>query len=464
MKTKEILQFALGPLGSAFLGFVTIPVTAWFFSSENIGRLALLQVVIGFASVLFSMGLDQSYIREYNDSKNKIKLWKQCIFPGLFFLIIVFLTFLINPSIISVYIFNVNSIILGLLIILILTSNYFSRFFFVILRMKEKSISYSVNQIIPKFFNIFFLIFFVFVCQYNDFVWLLSSYAIAAVLSCIISAFNTRSEWYNSLKESISFKELLPLIKFGIPLTVGSLAIWGLNSLDKFLLNKYSGFSELGIYSVAYTFAGFAMVLQNVFSTVWSPIIYKSINEGNHYEILSKVSDYMGFGVLFVFSMSGIFSWLVDYIVPQTFNQVKFLITACMAAPLFYIWSETTSIGISIVKRTNFSMFVSLISLMLNIILNYILIPKFGAQGAAISCCLSFYLFFILKTEFSRLVWKPIPRFRNYFFASLVTFLSVSMVIYGSEYHYYFILLWFFILVYTLFSLLKKININFKFD
>ena len=74
LNIRKIFGFSIGPLGGAVLGFLTLPITAWFFSSEDIGRIALLQIVIGFTTVLFSLGLDQAYVREYHEKENKSNL------------------------------------------------------------------------------------------------------------------------------------------------------------------------------------------------------------------------------------------------------------------------------------------------------------------------------------------------------------------------------------------------------
>ena len=70
MNVRKIAGFAVGPIGGAFLGFITLPLTAWFFSTEDIGRIALLQIVLGFTTMLFSLGLDQAYVREYHEKEN----------------------------------------------------------------------------------------------------------------------------------------------------------------------------------------------------------------------------------------------------------------------------------------------------------------------------------------------------------------------------------------------------------
>lgn len=460
MNIKKISQFSLGPIGSAALGFATLPLVAWFFSSEDVGALALLQVLIGLSSVIFSLGLDQAYIREYHNSLDKVKLWKISVFPG--FLLITFVGVLIffNPYFVSSYIFHSDDYLISFLFFFIIVFNFFSRFFSVIFRMNEESVLYSVFQIIPKLLNIIFLLISVFFLSKSGFLILLLACFTSSLFSFCVGVWYTRKVWIKALKENFLIADLYPLIKFGFPLTLSALAIWGLNSIDRFFLMGYSGLDELGVYSIAVTFAGFAMVLQNVFSTLWAPIVYKEIKENNNSSIVDTVSNYIVLVVIFVFSLTGVFSWVIDYIVPAKYSDVKYMITACMAVPLFYIWSEVTSIGISIMKKTSFSMLAAVIALLCSAILNYLLVPIHGAKGAAVSCCFSFYLFFIIKTEISIYVWKPFPRLKNYFLATFVCFFSILMALYGDKNILFFIVFWAVILLCTLFFICNTIKKN----
>ena len=56
----------------------------------------------------------------------------------------------------------------------------------------------------------------------------------------------------------------------------------------------------------------------------------------------------------------------------------------------------------------------SLLALLCNLGLLYFLIPKLGARGAAMATAVSFWLFFVMKTEASLRLWQPLPRLKVY--------------------------------------------------
>ncbi len=54
MNARKILAFAIGPIGNAALGLLTLPVITWLFSADDVGRISMLNVAVSFC-VLFSV-------------------------------------------------------------------------------------------------------------------------------------------------------------------------------------------------------------------------------------------------------------------------------------------------------------------------------------------------------------------------------------------------------------------------
>jgi len=138
--------------------------------------------------------------------------------------------------------------------------------------------------------------------------------------------------------------------------------------------------------------------------------------------------------VIFVFIMAGLFSWVVGYLVPTEYNRVPYMLVVCLAAPLFYTLSETTVVGLGVTRNSKLSMLASVLAFMFNVIGNYLLVPKYGAEGAAVSTAFSFWLFFILRTEFAIYVWQPIKRLKLYSLTAVALGLSVGFMVYGEAY------------------------------
>ena len=423
MNASKIATFAVGPIGGALLGVVLLPVTAWLFPIEDVGRIAMLQVVLGFSVLLFSLGLDQAYVREYHEEENKHVLLKTTALPGLCLLIIALIACLVRPELLSVALFSVASIKLTYMVAICVLAAFVSRFLSLILRMQEKGLIFSLSQILPKA-TILFVIggYYLFQASFDltnlVLAYLFSGVAVAAYLGWV-----TRDDWLPALALKVDKDRLRELLRFGGPLILGGVAFWGLTAMDRVFLRTYSTFEELGVYSVSVGFASIGNILQSVFSVVWAPIVYKWVAAGADLKKVDAVTQIVLLAVVVLFSLAGMLSWIASLILPSGYEKVQYLVVACLGYPLFYTLSETTVVGIGVARKTVYSLAASALALAVNLAGNFALVPKYGAAGAAVSTAIAFWIFLVARTEFSCLVWRSLPRLKLY----LLTFVSLAM-------------------------------------
>ncbi|QXO17240.1 polysaccharide biosynthesis C-terminal domain-containing protein [Vibrio ostreae] len=72
-------------------------------------------------------------------------------------------------------------------------------------------------------------------------------------------------------------------------------------------------------------------------------------------------------------------------------------------------------------------------AVLVNGILNYLFIPKYGANGAAIASLISFFVLFILRTEISSLIWLSFPRAKYYTITIFFIAVSIVMALYSNS-------------------------------
>lgn len=425
-------MFAIGPIGIAFFGFISIPIMAWIFSAEDIARLTIVQLTNTFAVLVLTLGLDQAYIREYENTKEKAKLLKSCLFPGLILLIFINFIMVYNANHFSKLFFEKSDYYLIILLVAYITFSFFTRFLSLILRMEEKGLAFSLSQIAPK---VTFLILILFASFYKNVnfthLFIIQLLSIATVF--IFFTWNTREKWIIATREKFEIKNTKSLLSYGYPLALGGIAYWGLTSIDKIMLKTYSSLDQLGIYSISISFAGAALIIQSIFSTIWAPSVFKWINQENGIAKINIIRSHLTQIIFIIFLLFCSFAWLIDYILPNKYNDVKYIFMACLCFPLLYTLSETTVIGINISRKTYLSFLASMIALIFNIITCYFLIPKFGAFGAAVSTSLSFFVFLVARTELSIIVWKKFPRLKIYILSVLMITTS-SLIIVFREY------------------------------
>lgn len=421
MTRNKILGYTVGPIGASIIGFITLPIITWFYSVEDIGRISMLQVVVSFSILLFCLGLDQAYVREYHEHKTKPQLFKTALLPGLALSTIAFsIIFIFDSELVSQWLYDIPSTYLTIISIICFLLSLISRFFSLILRMEERALAFSMSQLLPKILFLGFVLSTVWLGLTKDAYNLITAHTLSIIAIFFIFAWNTRKEWLASFKYNIDFKELKLLLAFGLPLVIGGLASWGLKVMDKLFLRGMSTFSELGVYSVAASIAGAAAIFAGIFNTIWAPMVYKWVNEGVDLAKVDEISEHLLAAIYFIIVLSGLFSWIFTYFLPTEYAAIQYLVTACLLGPLFYTLSETTAVGITIVRKTSLSMIASISAMLINLLGNYLLVPQFGASGAAISTAISFWVFYVIRSELSSLVWRRVSSFRSYFVITIL--------------------------------------------
>lgn len=457
MTPRKIAAFAIGPVGGAFLGLITLPIITWFFSQEDVGRIAMLHVAIGFSTLLFSLGLDQAYVREFHEVIDKPALLKRALLPGLLILLLALVVMLSFSGTLANWLFESPEWSLSLLIALVLLASFISRFLSLVLRMNEHGLAYSMSQILPKLVFLVVIGGYVLIGADKNLANLVIANTAAILVVCLVFLFNTRSEWIAGLKASLDLQHLKKMLRYGLPLILGGIAYWGLTAIDKVFLRTFSSYEELAVYSVATSFAAVAVILQSVFSTIWAPTVYKWASKGDGLQNVHKVIRYILALVVMMFCMAGLLSWVVTLFLPASYSEVQWVLVACFGAPLLYALSETTVVGIGISRQSSFDMLAALISFVVNLIGNWLLIPNFGAAGAAVSTCVSFWVYFVLRTEFSIYLWKPIPRLLLYGYTALVVAGSSIFTLFGENLYQTMLLFWTFLFFIALVSFKAEI-------
>lgn len=427
MTPKQIAAFALGPIGGAFLGLITLPIVAWLFTPDDIGRLSMLQVVVSFSILLFSLGLDQAYVREFHEVTDKPSLLKAVFLPGFLVLSLALVCLALLPWSISELLFGMDSRLLTSLLISAIFLQFLSRFLSLILRMQEKGLAYSMSQLLPKALFLVILAAYLLFSVEAVFKNLMMANWLSLLSVFLIFSWNTRKDWLPALTANIDKTKQKKMLQYGVPLIGSGLAFWGLTAMDKFFLRGLSSFEELGVYSVSISFASVALVFQAVFSTVWAPVVYKWTAEGIDPNKVKKVTDFSTLAVVTIWTLAGMFSWVVTYLLPTEYMKVQHILLVAMAYPLLYTLSEATGVGIGIKRKTTYALLAAFIALILNAIGNWFLVPSYGAAGAAIASAIAFFAFFIIRTEASAKLWQGFERLRMYLLILILIIFGISL-------------------------------------
>lgn len=420
MNIKKILAFSLGPIGGALLGILTIPILAWSFSVADIGRFGILQLILSFSCILFTLGLDQAYVREYHEVSDRGVLFKTALITSIAFFGIIVFFLLFKAKIISSWAYQVPSFFLSVMTIICIFFNILLRYLSLTVRMQERGILYSISQIFPKLILLITVVTFYFFNGNNfDFYYLITMQFFSLFLVSLIFIYFIKEDFLIVFTKKTDLKLLKKLFKFGFPLVLSGLVFWLMQSASRVVLLKISTLEEVGIFSVAISIAAGFSIFASIFNTLWAPEIYKLVKAGKGVSEVEIASEYIAFLISMVVSFITILMPLIPFFLPKDYEGIEYLVLLCIMQPLFYVLSEATAVGLLVERKTNYTIFISIVGLMINFILLMALVPVYGALGAAISISLSFWFFFILRTEFACSLWEDITRKKVYISTSI---------------------------------------------
>ena len=405
---KKIGGFSLGPILTALIGLIIVPLTTRFITVEEYGRSSMFVLAQGIISMVVCLCMDQAYIREFNHEDDKRKLIQNALFFPLLFSVLISVLIVIFSEHVSLWLFGTRTEYLAVyMMALMVPFIVLKTFTLASLRMKEKGLLYSLFSVLLKVLVLLFtlLLFFLYEKSFRSVVFALAlSEIIEGIILSLIFCKDFNFSRFRPDKEL-----LFSMLRFSLPLIPSVLLSWALSSTDQIMLRSLCTYSELGLYSAAHKIVSILSIIQTCFTTVWTPIYfrwYKDNVSNERYAFVMQAVCYLMsvlcFGVLLCKDVLG---WILGGDFVEAISIFPFL----LLHPVMYTMSEATVIGIFLTRKTRYNIWVSVVAGVANIALNYCLIPFIGGRGAALATGVSYLIFFWVRTLISRKIWHKFP-------------------------------------------------------
>jgi O-antigen/teichoic acid export membrane protein len=186
---------------------------------------------------------------------------------------------------------------------------------------------------------------------------------------------------------------------YGLPLIPHALGILMIDLSDRLFIGKLSGEYELGLYSIAYTVTSVIGLINTSFFSSWNPHLYELLYEGSHTSKTKVAETYIYFivGLVLLCLVSivivpFVFRFLINVRYIGALKFVPWLILYYFLHGIYMVFSSMLFFA----KKTKYFMFISLVNILLSVVLNYLLINRYGSLGAAYATVISMFVFMIL--------------------------------------------------------------------
>ena len=207
------------------------------------------------------------------------------------------------------------------------------------------------------------------------------------------------------------------MVIFGAMVVPASVSFFVFDLSDRFFLNHYRGLTELGLYSIAINITGLIVFFSYAFGQAWSPQVMKIYFESKKI-FLQFVPRFFDYYLVFFFALAVLVSLFSPEIL-RIFATPKFygasvVVPSLSLAMVFAATNQVTSLGINLARQTKYLAFYTGIAAVINIIFNFLLIPKYGMIGAGYATAISYlfltlaYLFASQRFVYLKLDWQKI--------------------------------------------------------
>lgn len=218
----------------------------------------------------------------------------------------------------------------------------------------------------------------------------------------------------NSFRFRFDGVRLYEMLSFSTPLVFSGVAVWISLYIDRIMINHFLSIDEVGLYGIGYRMASIAGLLMIGFQGALTPLVYTHYQEADTPRQLSRIFRLFLVFALFVFLGLSLFtSDILRLLTTESFYGsavvVVYLVPAKLLASM-YIFAP----GIGIAKKTHLLIWINCAGALLNVALNFLLIPRLGIIGAGLATMLGYLAVFALYMTISQRLyhvphhWRPI--------------------------------------------------------
>ena len=203
-------------------------------------------------------------------------------------------------------------------------------------------------------------------------------------------------------KQFYSKKYWAYALSFNLPLVPHYLSQTVLSSADRIMIGDMIGQSEAGIYGLAYSISLIMTLFNTALSQTLSPWIYQKIKEKQVRDI-SKIAYLSLMLIAFVnLALIGIAPEAVAIFAPKSYYEAIWVIPPVAMSVLFMFSYDLFAKFEFYYEKTTFIMSASMIGALLNVILNYIFIKRFGYLAAGYTTLFCYIVFVIAHYVFMK--------------------------------------------------------------
>lgn len=217
--------------------------------------------------------------------------------------------------------------------------------------------------------------------------------------------------------------------KYSLPLLPHILANWSNSAIDKLLLNGIRSETDAGLYNLGSQYSSVANTMSIAINNAYVPWFFEKVNNiKENLPQIQKMSEIIIWGVGFICIGMSLFTQdVLDIMISNpeysgVWRVVPFLICGTIFGSIYFFY-----VNVLFLNNTGVIFIITVFSIIINIGLNIILIPKLGYMGCGISYMITFFIKSVIAVIIS--MWKnKTVRFRTWYLYSIGLICSIICI------------------------------------
>lgn len=382
--------FAIANMGSKLISILLVPLYTYVLTTEQYGTVDMFITSISLLLPIVTLSIYDATLR----FSLKSKYSKKDIFSTSLIVVtlgnLVFL--LLYPLLRKIELLNSYLLLFYLMLFIQTINSVFSQFTRGIGKVKQFALNGVINTFLIVISNILLLVHF----RLGIKGYMIS--IIIANLICNLYLYFSVKLWKYFNIKSYRRNLLREMLIYSIPLMPNSLMWWIMNASDRYMITFFLGVAANGLYAVAYKIPTILNVVYSIFSQAWQLSAIEEVDSKNKSKFYSNVFNV--FAVVMLIGTSIIIVFIkpvIEIFLSKSYAECWRYIPFLLLAVVFTSFSSFLGTNYIAMKKTKGVFKTSLIGAIINIILNIILIPIIGLNGAGIATMISFFIVWIIR-------------------------------------------------------------------
>lgn len=405
---KDSVIYGFGAVLAKGIAFFTLPVYTRIFSPADYGVIEMMATITSLLSSVLVMGMDSAQSFYFFEQKDHGLKAQAVVVSSILQWRLLWGTVIVGAALCGAPLWN-RWFFNGELGFLFFAAAFFGALLAQVLsqsveifRLLYRPWSYISVTLGQTLLNVAFALFLIVVLRSGIVGFFVGSAIASFLLAC----------WsWSRVREYVDFSRLHTvwwprLLRFGAPLLPGGLAFYVMSTADRWFIQHYHDATELGLYAIASKFALLMALLIETFRKAWWPIAMDAMHSEDGPQTFRMIARlFMGVGIAGIIALTFIVPWLLRLLTTPGYFSAWRMTGVLAWQSLFYGFFLVGSAGIWKAEKTWITSLLMISSALVNILLNYLLVPPYAGLGAALATAVTFLLWTLASMWLSELYW-----------------------------------------------------------